>query len=226
MPTQPTDPFDPPSLPGSGTPGQRIADQAEIGVRVRAMTLDLVGLGLARARWLARLAGFSLAIADQVVDGPPGRVLAQYPAGGQRSRQGARIQVVLSGPEVTVPDVRCELETTAHERLRAVGLVVGHRDEEPSDGAAPGSIMRTSPRAGSLVPSGAIVDLVVASDRRVPQDGPLYWDHFQPHPEPLFDQELPRPRRHAASGKDRLATAAACRLMRCADELLQAPGGR
>jgi beta-lactam-binding protein with PASTA domain len=190
------------------------------------MTPDLVGLGLARARWFARLAGFSLAITDQVTDGPPGRVLAHYPAGGQRSRQGARIRVVLSGPEVAVPEVRGELEAKARERLRAVGLVVGHRDEERADGMAPGTIMRMSPRARSLVPSGALVDLVVASDRRLPQDGPLYWDHFQPHPEPLFDQELPRRRRHAASEKDRLATAASCRLMRCADELLQAPGGR
>ncbi len=97
MPTQPTDPSDSSSWPRSRTQRERIAEQAQTGSRVRAMTPDLVGLGLARARWFAQLAGFSLAIASQVVDGPPGRVLAQYPAGGQRSRQGARIQVVLSG---------------------------------------------------------------------------------------------------------------------------------
>ena len=167
------------------------------------MTPDLIGLGLARARWFARLAGFSLAITSQVMDGPPGRVLAQYPAGGQRSRQGARIQVVLSGPEVAVPEVRGELEATARERLLGTGLVVGQRDEEPSDGAAAGTVTRTSPRAGSLVPAGAIVDLVVASDRRAPRDGPLHWDHFEPHAESHFDQELPRYRRRAAAGEAR-----------------------
>jgi beta-lactam-binding protein with PASTA domain len=175
------------------------------------MTPDLVGLGLARARWFARLAGFSLAIASQAVDGPPGRVLAQYPAGGQRSRKGARIQVVLSGPEVAVPEVRGELEATARERVLAAGLVVGHRDEEPSDGTAAGTVMRTSPRAGSLVPSGAIVDVVVASERRAPQEGPLHWDHFEPYTEPPFDQEPPRYRR-MASGREPITVAASGRL--------------
>jgi beta-lactam-binding protein with PASTA domain len=171
------------------------------------VTPDLVGLGLARARWFARLAGFSIAIASQVVEGPPGRVLAQYPGGGHRSRQGARIQIVLSGPEVAVPEVRGELEATARACLQSAGLVVGHRDEEPSDGATAGTVMRTSPRAGSLVPSGAIVDYVVASERRAPQEGPLHWDHFEPHLEPPFDQELPRYRRRAPSGRERIAAA-------------------
>lgn len=225
MPTQPTDPFDPSSWPRSRTPRERIAEQAQTGSRVRAMTPDLVGLGLARARWFARLAGFSLAIASQVVDGPPGRVLAQYPAGGQRSRQGARIQVVLSGPEVAVPEVRGELETAARERLLTAGLVVGHRDEEPSDGAAAGTVMRTSPRAGSLLPSGASVDVVVASERRAPQEGPLHWDHFEPHPEPPFDQELPRYRR-MASGREPIAAAASGRLVGAADGRVRYAGGR
>jgi hypothetical protein len=162
------------------------------------MTPDLIGLGLARARWFARLAGFSLAIASQVADGPPGRVLVQYPAGGQRSRQGARIQVILSGPQVAVPDLRGELEAIARERLRDVGLVVGHRDEEPSDGATPGTIMRTGPRAGSLLPSGVVVDYVVASDRRASREGPLHWDRFDPLREAPSDQQGPSYGQHVA----------------------------
>jgi serine/threonine-protein kinase len=154
------------------------------------MTPDLVGLGMARARWFARLAGFSLTIASQVADGPPGRVLAQHPAGGQRSRQGARIQVILSGPEVAVPDVRGDPEAAVRRRLGNVGLRLGQRDEEPSDGADAGTVMRTSPRAGSLVPMGAIVDYVVASDRRAPQEGPLHWDQFEPQRAAPFDKDL------------------------------------
>lgn len=225
MPTQPTDPFDSSSWPRSRTPRERIAEQAQTGSRVRAMTPDLVGLGLARARWFARLAGFSLAIASQVVDGPPGRVLAQYPAGGQRSRQGARIQVVLSGPEVAVPEVRGESEATARERLLTAGLVVGHRDEEPSDGTAAGTVVRTSPRAGSLVPSGAIVDVVVASERRAPREGPLHWDHFEPHTEPPFDQELP-PYRRMASGGEPIAAATSARLVGDVGGRIRHAGGR
>ena len=190
------------------------------------MAPDLIGLGLARARWFARLAGFSLAIASQVVDGPPGRVLAQYPAGGQRSRQGARIQVALSGPEAAVPEVRGELEARACERILGAGLLVGHRHEEPSDGTAAGTVMRTSPRAGSLVPAGASVDLVVAPDRRVPREAPLDWNRFQPNLEPPFDQQLPRYRRHTVSGRDQPTFAALCRLTRCSDQLRQTPGGR
>ena len=212
MPTQPTDPFDPSSWPRSRTPRERIAEQAQTGSRVRAMTPDLIGLGLVRARWFARLAGFSLAIASQVAAGPPGRVLVQYPAGGQRSRQGARIQVVLSGPEVAVPDLRGELEAVARERLRAVGLVVGHRDEEPSDGATLGTIMRTGPRAGTLLPSGAVVDYVVASDRRASREGPLHWDRFDPLREAPYDREVPSYRLRATSGEGQIETAAAGRL--------------
>ena len=213
MPTQPTDPFDPSSWPRPLTPRERIAEQAEAGSRVRAMTPDLIGLGLARARWFARLAGFSLAIASQVADGPPGRVMVQYPAGGQRSRQGARIQVILSGPEVAVPDLRDELEAVARERLRAVGLVVGHRDEEPSDGSTSGTIMRTGPRAGALLPSGAVVDYVVASDRRASREGPLHWEHFELHPEPPDDREMTLSRLRAAGGEGQGETASPGRLV-------------
>jgi beta-lactam-binding protein with PASTA domain len=225
MPTQPTDPFDPWSPTGSRTPRERIADAAEAGSRVRAMTPDLIGLGVARARWFARLAGFSLAIASQVVDGPPGRVLAQYPAGGQRSRQGARIQIILSGPEVAVPDVRGEPEAAARERLREVGFVVGHRDEEPSDGVETGTVMRTSPHVGSLVPAGAIVDYIVASDRRAPREGPLHWDHFEPHPEAPFDQDLPRHRPRPRSGPERLGTAASVLEAGTAEQPIPNTGG-
>jgi hypothetical protein len=203
MPTQPPDPYRPPSSPGSRTPRERIAEYAEAGSRLRAMTPDLIGLDLVRARWFAMLSGFSLTIASQVADGNAGRVLAQYPAAGQRSRRGARIQVVLSGPQVQIPEFRAQTEAAARERIRTIGLAVGHRDVEPSDGAAPGTILRTSPRSGSLVPVGTIVDYVVAAEPRASRDGPLGWDPVKLRSDPR-DRDMPRFPRRAANGEQQI----------------------
>lgn len=104
--------------------------------------------------------------------------------------------------------------------------VVGYRDEEPPDDASPGTIMRTGPWAGSLLPSGAVVDYIVASDRRVSREGPLHRDRSDHHQEAPFHQELPLHRLRAVGGEGRIDTSAPGRLVGDVCQLSRSARGR
>src|SRR6516165_286625 len=62
---------------------------------------------------------------------------------------------------VSVPDVLDETTADAQRTLEAVGLTLGTISTEKNPGGIPGTVLRTSPDTGSLVPQGSAIDLVI-----------------------------------------------------------------
>jgi len=62
---------------------------------------------------------------------------------------------------VSVPDVLDETTADAQRALAAVGLTLGTISTEKNPGGIPGTVLRTSPDTGSLVPQGSAIDLVI-----------------------------------------------------------------
>jgi serine/threonine-protein kinase len=94
-----------------------------------------------------------------------GKVLTQSPAAQFLLSQGDRVNLVVSRGvrTVSVPNGLVGLSTAqARTALQAAGLAVGHIVARNSDAPA-GQVLATRPKAGTLVPSGRKVELVVSN---------------------------------------------------------------
>ncbi|HEY1261271.1 MAG TPA: PASTA domain-containing protein, partial [Stellaceae bacterium] len=69
-------------------------------------------------------------------------------------------------PWVHVPDVAGRRETAAEATIDRTGLH-WRRQEEPTDKAASGTVMRTAPPVGQMVDAGAVITLVIAVPIRI-----------------------------------------------------------
>jgi beta-lactam-binding protein with PASTA domain len=69
-------------------------------------------------------------------------------------------------PWVHVPDVAGRPETAAEATIDRTGLH-WRRQEEPTDKAASGTVMRTAPPVGQMVDAGAVITLVIAVPIRI-----------------------------------------------------------
>jgi eukaryotic-like serine/threonine-protein kinase len=93
-----------------------------------------------------------------------GKVIGTEPPAGTELQVGSPVTVLVSsGPaQVKVPDLSGDSRSGAEAALSAVGLAVGTVTEQVSAGAAAGSVLAQSPKAGSSVESGSKVDVTVA----------------------------------------------------------------
>ncbi|WP_285738713.1 Stk1 family PASTA domain-containing Ser/Thr kinase [Kitasatospora phosalacinea] len=93
-----------------------------------------------------------------------GQVLSTDPGVGTRVRKSDAVKVVLSrGPErVQVPDVSGRPQADAVKALGEARLTAGTSDEEFSDTVPKGSVISTSPSAGSRLAPNAPVALTVS----------------------------------------------------------------
>ena len=124
---------------------------------------DLVGLSEQQAEAALADAGLRLHVGALTVDavGPPGRVLDQRPAPGERIAPGDTVSVTLSmAPQrVTLPDLRGTDFEIARDALVALGLRVG---VERADSEATGTVVvGMSPAPGSAVVPGSDVTLLI-----------------------------------------------------------------
>ncbi len=99
---------------------------------------------------------------------PAGTVLASSPVAGTTVHSGSRVNLAVSdgtggGTTTTVPDVRGKTVSEAQPIITGVDLVVGNVNQEHSATVAVGLIIRSNPIAGTSVPTGSSVDLVVSS---------------------------------------------------------------
>ncbi len=132
------------------------------GVRVP----NTVGQSVADATRLLSVVGLSAApteVYDEEV--PAGVVLGSNPAPSDRSTLGSTVELIVSkGPEPrTVPEV---VGLTAAEAMLQIGraeLNVGDVTRRHVDGVAPGNVASVEPGAGSQVPKGSRVDVVVST---------------------------------------------------------------
>ena len=107
---------------------------------------------------------------------PAGSVISQDPAAGTKVDKGSTVSYVVStgspsptatptpspsASGVSVPNVYGMQSTVAAQELAAVGLTVAYR-EKPNTGQQPGTVVKIRPDAGTVVPAGSTVLLVIA----------------------------------------------------------------
>jgi beta-lactam-binding protein with PASTA domain len=94
---------------------------------------------------------------------PSGKVISTEPSQGVPLLAGSPVTVFVSTgpPQVEVPTVTGQSEAEARVSLRAAGLHVGAVTKREEAGQTAGTVLSQSPSAGSSVPSGEAVSLVV-----------------------------------------------------------------
>lgn len=126
---------------------------------------SVVGLSATQAMSRLRTAGFKPTRQDEPSSKvAKGKVIGTEPPAGTELQVGSPVTVLVSsGPaQVKVPDLAGDSRSGAEAALSAVGLAVGTITEQVSAGAAAGSVLAQSPKAGSSVETGSKVNLTVA----------------------------------------------------------------
>jgi serine/threonine-protein kinase len=92
-----------------------------------------------------------------------GMIIATVPAFGEKLRrnEAVELQVSKGGEQVPVPNVRGRSAGSARAALEQVGLLLGEVRHGSDDNAADGAVLRQNPPAGTSVPKGQKVDIVV-----------------------------------------------------------------
>jgi beta-lactam-binding protein with PASTA domain/tRNA A-37 threonylcarbamoyl transferase component Bud32 len=132
---------------------------------------DLSGSTVSQASSTLSGAGLTLgSTSEQPSDSvPEGLIMSQSPGPGSEVPPGSSVDVVVSsGPEepetVTVPDVSGQSTSAAVSNLEAAGLEVASQGIQRPDPSVPeGFVIGTNPSAGSEVPEGTVVTLIVSS---------------------------------------------------------------
>jgi serine/threonine-protein kinase len=104
---------------------------------------------------------------------PAGAVVRQDPPAGEKVDKDSVVNIVVSsGPPtpspspspsgVAVPNVYGMQSSIAEQELVALGLTAAFR-EKPNTGQQPGTVVSVKPDAGTVVPAGSTVTLVIAS---------------------------------------------------------------
>ncbi|GAA2095384.1 MULTISPECIES: Stk1 family PASTA domain-containing Ser/Thr kinase [Brevibacterium] len=96
-----------------------------------------------------------------------GNVVSTDPAAGTQVEEGSDVTMIVStGPDsIEVPDVEGDTESLARQTLGDAGLTAGSNIEQDSPDIPGGQVMETKPEAGTSVPKGSNVDLVLSSGR-------------------------------------------------------------
>jgi serine/threonine-protein kinase len=121
----------------------------------------------ATARRVIQESGLAVGAVDEQYsdDVPRGNVIEQDPPGNSRVAPGTQVALVISkGPEdVPVPDlVYDKTEREARNALERIGLTVGDVTRDYSDTVPAGNVLSQDPPAGTVVPVGSSVSLVVS----------------------------------------------------------------
>jgi membrane peptidoglycan carboxypeptidase len=123
---------------------------------------DVVGLSVQQAQAILRGAGFATHVRQVASAQPKGRVVRQGPRAGTKLRQGSTVYLAVSGGrnggDVVVPGVVGLQASVARALLSRAGLSSGLTY---SNNGPPGRVSAQSPGAGSRLPRGSYVTLVV-----------------------------------------------------------------
>ena len=127
---------------------------------------DLVGKTAREAFLLLRDTGLGLEVEEGNDPSRPKEVvLEQDPPPGTRLRAGRVVRLVLNQARlVPVPDLRGLPRAEAEDRISGLGFQVGRVAAVEAEEAA-GTVLATSPPAGTPMAYGARVDLLVAGER-------------------------------------------------------------
>ena len=164
--------------PSSGVmapPGTAVALVVSLGPGPAAVP-DVAGLSRTEAEAALADAGLLVGIVTEEYSStvPAGEVIRQAPLPGAEVLQGSSVDLHVSlGPKpVAVPDVVGSSKGAALAAIKAAGLSVGMVTWQYSDTVPSGHVSSQAPAAGTIVLSGATVDLVMSLGRepvRVPK---------------------------------------------------------
>ncbi|MHC4648529.1 MAG: Stk1 family PASTA domain-containing Ser/Thr kinase, partial [Planctomycetota bacterium] len=100
-----------------------------------------------------------------------GLVISQSPVSGTTVAVGSLVDLVVSLGQPVVPDVVGQAEADANTAITAVdNLTVGSVTYEYSDTVASGNVISQNPAAGTTVPIGSSVDLVISLGQPIVPD--------------------------------------------------------
>ncbi len=126
---------------------------------------DLVGRSLQAAQDMLDETHSSMQIAERRFspDFPDGTILDQRPPAGAPIKRGRVFNLVVSrGSElIDVPRVRGYTTRQAELIIQQVGLEIGGQGTEVDDSLPTGTVVRTIPRAGTSLPRGSVVNILV-----------------------------------------------------------------
>jgi eukaryotic-like serine/threonine-protein kinase len=132
---------------------------------------SVVGLDEDRAREALDNAGFTNVTVDRIDSAEPeGEVLGVDPAEGTQVAASQTITLEVSDGDTAVPDVTGQSQEAATQALRAAGFDVVNPAQEESDQPA-GTVLGTSPAAGTQASSDTPITLRVSSGPAAPTEG-------------------------------------------------------
>jgi serine/threonine-protein kinase len=152
--------------PGTEDPsGSAVTLTISAGNR-RTTVPGLIGLPREDAESLLTQAGLA---AGEIEERPSalarGTILDTRPVPGAVIGVPGSVTLIVSGgpAEVIVPDVLGQDFAAARTQLEQLGLTADSAGAEPSSSVPPGSVISQAPDAGTKIPSGAKVRLIVAT---------------------------------------------------------------
>jgi serine/threonine-protein kinase len=132
----------------------------------RVAVPSLVGESFERARQILQERGLNLRVGGRKFSNttPKNYILEQDPEPGTKLKKGETVTVILSKgvAMIKVPDVVGLDEADAGSVLGNKGLSVGKIEREYSKDYAEGVVISQDPEAGTKVPKGSSVDLVIS----------------------------------------------------------------
>ncbi|MEL7310202.1 MAG: PASTA domain-containing protein [Pseudomonadota bacterium] len=146
-------------------PGSTVDLVVSVGPNNTAVP-NVAGLSEAAARQAIIDAGLTVGDVTGEADDnvPAGDAIRTDPLVGTLIPAGAPVDLVISqGPaNIAVPDVTNLPSADATQALADVGLVVGETTQVVDVNVAVGGVVSQDPEAGTLVPNGAAIDLVIS----------------------------------------------------------------
>ncbi len=131
----------------------------------------LTGMDIDSAQAVVEVVGLKLRKTGDVYSSsiPAGRIVSQSPLADEKLNAGGviEIQVSLGKETVRVPEVTEMTEGQARRLLENAGLTVGAVEEEESETLPRGMVIASKPPAGTDMPRGSAVGLVVSNKEEI-----------------------------------------------------------
>jgi len=152
--------------------GQQVApgDSLELDVSTGPPPItepDVLGLDYRAAVTRLKAAGFAVAapVGQDSDTAPPGQVLNQDPPAGTQGHNGDTVTLTVSNGKgnVLVPDETGKDQTQAANELNQAGLKFTYGPKQGSATVPAGNVISTNPPAGTSVPRGSLVTIIVSS---------------------------------------------------------------
>jgi len=160
--------------------GTEVEPQSEVKLLVskgvkRVEVPNVVGQTVEEARAALEKAGFEVTEVRRAVARTPGKVYQTDPKPGQKAPEGSTVRIYIPADRVEVPDVAGLTEADARRMLKDAGFEV-KKIEQASNDVPQGSVISTSPPAGTPLPPKTTVTIVVSTGPEQQQEQPLPTD--------------------------------------------------